>query len=627
MTYSPSKMAADMGQIRLPLFHDRIDHYKYLVGVCENVAVILGDKVRYPHLNTVIRGAPTICINKRVSPFDIMVSGSMLANNIYKPDVLHDYVGATVFQQTACMEMILSAQRSRDGEHVLRDMHSACSGTHIKVEDYVELVVINALCRKKFLHDAAHTMGGWSPWLQYYMPKDPQAYIKMVLDDLEESSYYRDLTEETRSVVRVAAVAAAYFFDSDAADAVCFDPQIKVWVNGHRKNASLCMDRSKSTKSLIEAVLGISSDSVKNLSHHLCDLPPAPMLLGFYKPFNPTEDGEQPNAANGQADSDEGEGDQGHNEEGKEVELSDKNIDFADGERISVRPKYKDHESGVVTTGYRINFSDRSEEPLKPMTTVRKDIELYGNKMARVLGSILTTVFRPPMPESGHKSGDIDPNALADYAVGSQELFTQPPEEAEFTTYVGILIDMSGSMATSIDCPDAPAGWDRMASSICVAMALIQSFGFKTKVGVYCHDAYDNYKHDKDIMSVNVIKFSPDNILNAYGPRAENADGYAIKHVGELIMAEKASRRVMINISDGLPSVGNKYSGRKADSHVRRCVEEVRRMGVHFLCIGLDDCIDDHRAIRMYGHNFINSPANPDQLGPKVARSIASMLR
>lgn len=224
--------------------------------------------------------------------------------------------------------------------------------------------------------------------------------------------------------------------------------------------------------------------------------------------------------------------------------------------------------------------------------------------LSRHIGDILLQVHRPPVRQLGYRSGSLD-EAVLYRGTYDDTVYYRTPDIEQHKVEVAILVDESGSMAHRI----------RSASILCYALGAALSKSPKVRLSYYGHTT--NY--DKVAMA----EYSLDTVpyMRAL---SENADGYAISAVADKLRCKRAKRKIIILIADGLPSVGGKYQGDKALAHTRNIVRSLRDMGIEFMCIGLDRCIDPTTGHQMYGAKYFNTRSS--ELSDSVVRFLKNAL-
>ena len=224
--------------------------------------------------------------------------------------------------------------------------------------------------------------------------------------------------------------------------------------------------------------------------------------------------------------------------------------------------------------------------------------------LSRRIGDILLQVHRPPVRQLGYRSGSLD-EAVLYRGTYDDTVYYRTPDMDQHKVEVAILVDESGSMSHRI----------RSAAILCYALGSALSKSPKVRLSYYGHTT--NY--DKVAMAEYSLETVP--YMRAV---SENADGYAISAVAEKLRYKRAKRKIMILIADGLPSVAAKYQGDKAIAHTRDVVRSLRDMGIEFMCIGLDRCIDPTTGHQMYGAKYFNTRSS--DLSDSVVRFLKNAL-
>ena len=87
--------------------------------------------------------------------------------------------------------------------------------------------------------------------------------------------------------------------------------------------------------------------------------------------------------------------------------------------------------------------------------------------------------------------------------------------------------------------------------------------------------------------------------LGGLGPRQQNRDGAAIRHVAAKLLAREAKSRILMLVSDGRPLDGE-YKDEYALEDTKAALREARQRGIDPFCVTIDREADGYLR-RMYG--------------------------
>jgi len=241
-----------------------------------------------------------------------------------------------------------------------------------------------------------------------------------------------------------------------------------------------------------------------------------------------------------------------------------------------------------------------------------------AQKYLRYFNDLRWSVSRPPAPEFGMKSGDLDENSLHRLAgMRETNVFSRRPDEGIAKVAVSLIIDGSGSMAMDRRIENAKA----------VAYALARTFGEdpKVRLDIVAHTTVPsspgtscNGKH----INIQMLEAdTPESIRNLY-PMAENADGFAIEEANRRIRRIRAARHGIILIADGCPACGS-YYGDRANRHTADAISRVRSSGTSFLTVVVGNGVPKATADFMYG---AGKYVHTDDSGPRAAHTIGRVV-
>jgi hypothetical protein len=205
-----------------------------------------------------------------------------------------------------------------------------------------------------------------------------------------------------------------------------------------------------------------------------------------------------------------------------------------------------------------------------------------------------TLVFRQSAPEWDvklQKSGDIDDEELWRLSTGDVRVFSEHVIESRPDAALGLLVDMSGSMA---------------GEHLAIAQRLAQTFLWAlhdadgVSLNVWGHTA-DVKNHGADVFRL----WEPGDPLTRLGlistlPHANNADGFAIAWCVSQMREMPEPQKTLIVLSDGYPSAYG-YGGDGGERHVRTVVEWADRQGVNVIQMAIDHEIRAEEQAAMFG--------------------------
>jgi hypothetical protein len=257
----------------------------------------------------------------------------------------------------------------------------------------------------------------------------------------------------------------------------------------------------------------------------------------------------------------------------------------------------------------------------KPEETTESRRKYVGKPNAESAALRSSLVFRAAAPQFDVKllrTGVMDDEELYRWGMGDYRVFSERIVEAKPDVYMGLLVDMSGSMS---------------GSKLHTAQRLAQLFvwamrdeeGVDTQVWGHTGDSSGAGA------SVDIFRlWEKGDPLTRLGlidilPHYNNYDGHAISFVVKQVMEQPHPQKVVMVLSDGLPS-GQGYGGERGMKHMRQVCEWAKRNGVNVLQIAIDDGIDPADQSRMFGEGnwfeYKNTALLPKQLTKVMSRYI-----
>jgi len=242
------------------------------------------------------------------------------------------------------------------------------------------------------------------------------------------------------------------------------------------------------------------------------------------------------------------------------------------------------HEFLIAKEGNKSQFDSVLKKHSSAIRSIRNGLLFRNNSMK--------------MPSYGHRSGDIDENALFKIKMDDDRIMLRSETISEKSIAVCLLVDESGSM-----------DGERVRNARDVAITLASALGGVGGIvtSVYGHTAEEN-------VSGCTIReyFTPrnPNLSSCMGMRGrmENHDGFAIQHTANAFYRDYGTcdRKIMFVISDGQPA-GSNYGGSTARKHMKKVSDACRsKLGVEVYGIGIDNAYENRFGNEMYGEgNFV----------------------
>jgi len=254
----------------------------------------------------------------------------------------------------------------------------------------------------------------------------------------------------------------------------------------------------------------------------------------------------------------------------------------------------------------------------KPEETPESRRAYIGKPNATVEALRAALVFRQSLPRYDiklQKSGELDDTELHRWSLGDNRIFTERVIEGRPDTLMGLLVDLSGSMAWGSKLPTA----QRLAQLM--LWALHGQVGVTTRVWGHTGDLGSS---GSDIYRL----WEPGDPLTRLGliddlDHADNYDSHAIGYCVSQMVDAPEPQKVLVVLSDGLPS-GHGYGGPAAAHHVRQVTDWARRNGVNVLQIAIDRNLHIEDQVEMFGSEnvipYMSDAALPKQLTKVMLR-------
>jgi hypothetical protein len=253
----------------------------------------------------------------------------------------------------------------------------------------------------------------------------------------------------------------------------------------------------------------------------------------------------------------------------------------------------------------------------KPEETPASRRAYIGRPDATVEALRAALVFRQALPRYDiklQKSGDLDDTELHRWSMDDYRLFTERVIEGRPDTLIGLLVDLSGSMAWSSKLRTA----QRLAQLM--LWALHDQDGIETRVWGHTGDVGTE---GSDVYRL----WEPGDPLTRLGlvdtlDHGNNYDSFAIWYcVGQMVEASQP-QKVLIVLSDGLPA-GYEYGGHEAANHVLQVTDWARRQGVNVLQIAIDENLRMADQVAMFRPENVVEYTSDADLPKQLAKVLA----
>lgn len=167
--------------------------------------------------------------------------------------------------------------------------------------------------------------------------------------------------------------------------------------------------------------------------------------------------------------------------------------------------------------------------------------------------------------------GEMDEDELYSISFNNRNIFQDVEDIPSYALDFGILLDESGSMSGRI----------QEAKLAVLSMLLGLKDNKHINLFVYGHTAnHGNSKAIQIYKYFNTLQRCTDyRKLFTAKARSNNADGYAIDKVADIMKESKAREKILIVVSDGQPSAYG-YGGQSGEDHVREVVDRLEQEGI-----------------------------------------------
>lgn len=188
------------------------------------------------------------------------------------------------------------------------------------------------------------------------------------------------------------------------------------------------------------------------------------------------------------------------------------------------------------------------------------------------------------------RSGVLDTNKLADAFQGVPTVYMREGEVKTDKVSVCVLIDESGSMHGA-----------RIKAARDTAILINEALGGVPNVELFI------YGHSGDIRKYKATEmyvyrekgYAPRFALGSCEARSENRDGVAILEVARRVRKQTKNPVLMFILSDGAPAAGG-YYGDSAMAHVKKCVEDVEKLGFSVIQVCINHSYDPRKMFKHF---------------------------
>lgn len=218
--------------------------------------------------------------------------------------------------------------------------------------------------------------------------------------------------------------------------------------------------------------------------------------------------------------------------------------------------------------------------------------------IARKLEKALADLARKQLAEEsirGVDRGSVDPPLAHRSAWGDKFVFRRTAQPREVFPAVMVLVDESGSMHDCkryLHAQRAAIAVHEALRTLGVSHAIA---GFTTDHNEKAHHVYPYIEFGEKTTRSRSAR------LAGITSRDCNRDGLALKIAGEYLRRQRAERKLLLVISDGLPNT-KRYNGSTAVNDSRRMVMDIERWGGFVYCLYLGDREETY-VPRIYSHH------------------------
>ena len=265
--------------------------------------------------------------------------------------------------------------------------------------------------------------------------------------------------------------------------------------------------------------------------------------------------------------------------------------DFIDKEKVVDDDSLPDLED--VNTHYDTQINLNEEARTYPANK-RMPFELKGqaNVLKRKVEKIFHNMQKPIL--RGRRTGQLDAAMAYKLAMNQMDCFMKKGEVSEFDGCAYFLADNSGSMQGNRQ------------ENCCKALAKIEhAFQDVMPLKIVAFNADDCHSVRHQVLknwSEKVSSNGSYNFLTHCYANGGNKDGYSIRVATEELLHRPERKKILIVLSDGLPSAYEKNDGKK---DVNDAVRKARKAGISVISIFFGDDSERSAFVKMYEKNCI----------------------
>lgn len=265
--------------------------------------------------------------------------------------------------------------------------------------------------------------------------------------------------------------------------------------------------------------------------------------------------------------------------------------DFIDKEKAVDDESLPDLEDVNAHYDTQINLN---EEARTYPSNERMPFELKGqaNVLKRKVEKIFHNMQKPIL--RGRRTGQLDAAMAYKLAMNQMDCFMKKGEVSEFDGCAYFLADNSGSMRGNRQ------------ENCCKALAKIEhAFQDVMPLKIVAFNADDCYSVRHQVLknwSEKVSSNGSYNFLTHCYANGGNKDGYSIRVATEELLHRPERKKILIVLSDGLPSAYEKNDGEK---DVNDAVRKARKAGISVISIFFGDDSERSAFVKMYEKNCI----------------------
>lgn len=225
---------------------------------------------------------------------------------------------------------------------------------------------------------------------------------------------------------------------------------------------------------------------------------------------------------------------------------------------------------------------------------MRMPFELKGqaNVLKRKIEKVFHNMQKPVL--RGRRAGQLDAAMAYKLAMNQMDCFMKKGEVSEFDGCAYFLADNSGSMG------------GKRRENCCKALAKIEyAFQDIMPLKIVAFNASSNWSVTHQVLknwSEKVNCNGSYNFLTHRKAGGGNKDGYSIRVATEELLRQSERKKILIVLSDGLPSA---YRGSEGNKDVKDAVIKARKAGISVISIFFGDESDQEEFVKMYEKNCI----------------------